>query len=88
MITRFNRKELVATYSMEHQSEIRKLLEANQIRYKYKVINRNSPSPFSSSRVRTGSLGQNIQMTYEYIIWVCRQDWDKAKNIVEGAWQD
>jgi hypothetical protein len=82
MITIFNRKELVSTFSMKRQSEIRKELQRIGINYKCKVINRNSASPFSDSRVRTGSLGQNMDMAYEYIFYVCKQDYDRAKEAI------
>jgi len=82
MITIFNRKELIMTFSMKQQSEIRKTLQKNGIKYKCKVINRNSPSPCSSSRSRTGSLGQNLDRAYEYLFFVHKQDYKKAKNLV------
>ncbi len=57
MILTFNKKELVSTFSMKSQVEIRNALQAAGIDYKCKVINRNSASPFSDSRVRTGTFG-------------------------------
>ncbi len=83
MLTIFNRKELISTLSMKHQSEIRKELQVNGIKYKCKVINRNSASPFSSSRVRTGSLGQNMDIAYEYTFFVHKQDYERAKNLIQ-----
>lgn len=82
MITIFNRKELVSTFSMKRQSEIRNELQIKGINYKCKVINRNSASPFSDSRVRTGSLGQNMEMAYEYIFYVSKRDYDRAKEAI------
>lgn len=78
----FIRKELVSTFSMKQQSELRKKLHENGINYKCKVINRNSASPFSSSRARTGSLGQNMDIAYEYTFYVHRKDYDKAKALI------
>ena len=37
MITIFNRKELISTYSMEQQAQIRSLLAANNIPYYIKT---------------------------------------------------
>lgn len=82
MIWIFNRKELVSTFSMTQQAEIRRALQKNHIKYMCKVINRNSASPFSSSRGRTGSLGQNMNSAYEYIIYVHRQNYEKAKRVI------
>lgn len=78
----FYKKELISTFSMKDQAEIKKLLEDNDIKYKCKVMNRNSASPFSSSRVRTGTLGQNMDLAYEYIFWVAPKDLEKAKSIL------
>ena len=46
MITVFNRKELILTLSLEQQSEIRYILEANKIDYKLIV---SSPNSYSGS---------------------------------------
>lgn len=85
MILIFNKKELVSTFSMKVQSEIRKALQLAGIDYKCKVINRNSASPFSDSRVRTGTFGQNLNMAYEYIFYVHKQDYDRAKILVQSV---
>lgn len=83
MLTIFNRKELTITFSMEEQSKIRTKLQENNIDYKCKVINRNSASPFSSMRSRTGSFGQKLDMGYEYIFFVSKDDYDKAKGFIK-----
>lgn len=82
MLTIFNRKELTITFSMEEQSKIRTKLQENNIDYKCKVTNRNSASPFSSMRSRTGSLGQKLDTGYEYIFFVYKKDYDRAKSIL------
>lgn len=85
MITIFTRKELISTYDMKRQAEVRDLLAQNDIPYTIKVINRKSPSPFDAgSRARTGTLGENLQMEYEYIIYVKKTDYEKADAIVNG----
>lgn len=82
MLTIFNRKELITTFSMKQQAQIRQRLQDNGIAYKCKAINRNSASPLSASRARTGTLGQDMDMAYEYVIYVCRQDYERAKGFV------
>ena len=82
MITIFNRKELRITFSMKEQAEIRNALKAEKIEYVTKVINRNSPSPFSSERGRTGTLGQNIEKAYEYVIYVRKKDYERAEHVI------
>lgn len=83
MITVFNRRELVITYDMKRQGEIRDILAQNKIDYKIKVINRKSPSPADAgSRARTGSFGEKTEITYEYIFYVRKEDYERAKGLV------
>ena len=82
MITLFNRKELYATFSTQQQAAIRDILDQNGIDYSIKTINRNSPSAFNDSRVRTGTLGQNMQQAYEYIVYVRTKDFDAAMDAI------
>lgn len=86
MITIFNRKELTITYSMEEQAKVRALLATNHIDYKIKVVNRNSPSAFSDTRARTGILGQNMAIAYEYIFFVHRNEFEMAQSIMAGQY--
>ena len=42
-----------------------------------------SPSPFSSGmRSRTGTFGQNMDLNYEYIIYVHKKDYEKATYVI------
>jgi len=82
MITLFNRKELLATFSVKQQAEVRDRLAAAGIDYRVKTVNRNSPSPLSDTRARTGTLGQNMDLVYEYIIYVKRGDYEKALQFI------
>lgn len=76
MITIFNRAEVCTTYSMQEQSEIRNLLTQEGIDYSLKTVNLKSPSPM------TGSFGEDLSKTYEYIFYVHKDDIEKAKHIV------
>lgn len=83
MITIFNRKEIYLTYSMSEQAKIRDKLSRSNIKYYVRTINRMSPSPFASGmRGRTGSFGQNIDLKYEYIIYVHKKDYEQAKYVI------
>jgi len=83
MITIFNRKELFITYSMSEQAKIRDKLSQSNIKYYIKTVNRMSPSPFSSGmRSRTGTFGQNMDLNYEYIIYVHKKDYEKATYVI------
>ena len=84
MITVFNRKELFSTYLMSKQSEIRNILSNNKIDYTLKTINRKSPSPLSAgARARTGTLGENLDLAYEYIFFVKKQDFEQAAHLIK-----
>lgn len=79
MLTIFNRRELLSTFDLARQVEARELLAQNDIDYRLKVINRKSPSPFAAgSRSWSGTLGENLQLAYEYTIYVRKQDYDLA----------
>lgn len=79
MITIFNRKELTITFSMKKQAQVCDILWSNNIDYRIKIINRKSPSPFSAgTRARTGTLGENLERSYEYIIYVKKQDYEQG----------
>lgn len=85
MITIFNRKELITTYEMKEQARIRTVLSQNGIDYKISTVNRKSPSPAASgSRARTGTLGENLNLAYEYKFFVKKEDIEKAKEIIYG----
>ncbi len=83
MITIFNRKELVTTFSCKRQIDVRALLEQHHINYTYKIINRNSTSPFGDTRSRTGTFGQNLESTYQFIFYVHKADYEKAKFVIK-----
>lgn len=83
MITLFNRKELLTTFSCKRQIEVRALLEQHHINYTYKIINQNSSSPFGSSRFRTGTFGQSMDTAYQFAFYVHRHDYEKAKVVIK-----
>jgi len=82
MLTLLNRRELLCTFSMREQGEIRGILSRNKLEYSIKTVNRLSPSPAAAgTRANTGSLGQNLDTAYEYIVYVRRRDWEKARAL-------
>lgn len=83
MIHIFNRKELYITYSMQSQAKIRNVLAENGIDYHVKVVNRKSPSPLAAgSRARTGTFGEKLELEYEYIFYVKKEDYERASLLV------
>ncbi len=85
MLTIFNRRELAITFDMRRQAEIRDILAQSGIDYSIKVINRRSPSPFSTgTRASMGTFGENLQLEYEYVIYVHKSDYSRASAIISG----
>ena len=82
MITLFNRRELLTTFSLDKQAAICGLLADNNIDYYIKTINRNSASFMNDTRAVVGSFGQNLELSYEYIIYVRRADYERARSLL------
>lgn len=80
MITIFNRKELCLVFSMNEQANIREALSSNNIKYYIRTINNMSRS--GGTRGRMGSFGQNIDLSYQYIFYVHKRDYDKARYVI------
>lgn len=86
MITVFNRQELLITYDMKKQSEVRTILQNADIDYVVKVLNLKSPSPISAgSRARTGTFGEDLSKSYEYKIYVKKTDFPRASALINSA---
>lgn len=82
MITIFNRKELIVTTSMEKQAEVREILAQNNIPYEVKTVNRGSGSALGGrTRAVSGALGEKQELTYEYIIYVKKEDYEEAASL-------
>ena len=85
MIAIFNRKELLLTYDMKEQSEVRTILRNHKIKYDVKVKNLLSPSPLSTSgRTHKGSHGVDLTKSNEYKIYVNKSDYDEAMVLLNG----
>ena len=85
MITIFNRKELVFTYSMKEQGDARMLLSQNKIPYKITTRNIGDAHSFrGSARGHFGSAGLQSDLLYEYRIYVHKDDFEKACAILQG----
>lgn len=83
MLTIFNRKKIYTSFSMEDQANIRNLLDHNGIKCCVKVVNRRSASSFGNgTRSRTGSFGESSSYTYEYIIYVHKEDFELASKCI------
>ena len=82
MITIFTRKELLVTFDMKRQGNVRDILSANGIKYVVKVTNRQNSAFLGGSRARTGSYGMNSNLSYEYKIYVHKKDYANAVRVI------
>ncbi|MDP4090823.1 MAG: hypothetical protein Q8930_16355 [Bacillota bacterium] len=80
MIMFWNQREVFAGFSMEKLSEVRGVLGANNIAYKYKVVNLGS-----SNRSRTGTLGMNMDYANEYYVYVHKKDYTRALSALRNS---
>ena len=83
MITIFNRAELIITYDMKKQADVRNILSANNIPYIIKTRNLTSTGiGNANTRTRAGSFGVNTDSSYEYKIYVKKNDLEQAKYLI------
>lgn len=85
MITFFNRKELICTYDLKKQAEVREQLNQFKIPYLVNVIDSKSPSLFYvGTRGRMGMFGNQKKYEYQYRIYVKKRDYEKADAVING----
>jgi hypothetical protein len=87
VLTIFNRRELLITFDIQRQAEVRSLLAQNKIAYSTKVISINGPSIFGGSRARTGNFGIRSDYQYEYKVFVNKSDFDLATAIINNQYK-
>ncbi|TJX12810.1 hypothetical protein E9840_11905 [Tissierella creatinini] len=85
MITFFNRKEIYVCQTNERFIEIRNILRDNNIKYTYRIVDRNSSQGFGSQRGRTGTFGHNMRISKTYYIYVNKKDYEVASSLI-GRW--
>ncbi|MDD4844173.1 MAG: hypothetical protein PHU31_07555 [Anaerotignum sp.] len=78
MITIFNRKELMITYSMEKQAKIRNLLVEHNIDYSISTLG----NMMQSYERSMNPLTPRINPPTEYRIYVKKQDYEKAIHLL------
>lgn len=81
----FNRRELLTTFNLQVLNQARDALRAAGIEYYIKTINRRSPSPFcAGTRGHTGTAFEKMEYEYTYYLYVNKNDYDDAIEIVRG----
>lgn len=77
----FNRKELLITMNFNIQADVREILSANNIPYVIKTTNITNGKTIGLHRGYRGSFGVNHDYSYEYKIYVHKNDYDKAVSL-------
>ena len=81
----FNRREVFVTYNLQLLEQARESLRLAGIKYYIKTINRRSPSPFcAGTRGHTGTAFEKMEYEYTYYLYVHKNDYDDAIEIVRG----
>lgn len=81
MLTTFNTMSLHIGTDMKRFNEIRDILEANKIKYKYYTKNHLGEwTGLGTVRGNTGSIGNNSELMYE--IKVLKSDYENAKYLI------
>ncbi|MGL4850575.1 MAG: hypothetical protein ACRC28_16920 [Clostridium sp.] len=77
-----NRKKIYEGTSILDFNLVRDSLSNNNIKYTYKVVNRNSSSIMDTSRARVGTFGENNDLSYNYYVYVHKNSYDEAIFII------
>ena len=81
MITVWNRKELLCTFDMKKQAEVRDILWKFDIPYEVRVSDQ--ADFFAGSRMNYENTERSIDHQTEYLIYVRKEDYDKAMFLVQ-----
>ena len=85
MIKNYNRAELYLTYDMNERVRICDILNANEIDYHLKTINPTASTLGSSRRASSGTFGLNMDVMYEYHIYVHKRDLELATHLIHNS---
>lgn len=81
----WSRIEVYSGYSMKDFNELRDILAANNLKYDYRLVNRNSSGVLSSNRSRFAVLGLNHSLETQYYLYVHKKDYDNAMFLMHTA---
>ena len=76
MIFIWNRKEVYNGFSIDDFNRIKDILSEREIKYDFRTVNRTTSSAFDSTRGRIGSMGENLKYSYEYYIYVNKDNYE------------
>ena len=81
MITVWNRKELLCTFDMKKQAEVRDILWKFDISYEVRVSDR--ADFFVGGRMISGENNGRPEHQTEYLIYVKKEDYERALFLVQ-----
>lgn len=81
MITIFNRRELLCTFDMKKQAEVRDILWKFDIPYEVRVSDR--ADIFLGGTMNPETHSQQPEHQTEYLIYVKKEDYEKALFLVQ-----
>lgn len=83
MITMFNRKEVLTTFSMGEFANARSILSEHHIPYVTKTVNMSGGNRMGMGghRATWGSIGENLDFSYQYYLYVHKKDYEKAYRL-------
>ena len=81
MITIWNRKELLCTFDMKKQAEVRDILWKFDISYEVRVSDR--ADFFMGGRMAADHGDDAVEHQTEYLIYVKKEDYDRAMFLVQ-----
>lgn len=83
MFTIFNTMSLYIGIDMKRFNEIRDILDANKIKYKYNTKNHLGEwTGRGTVGGNIGGMGNNSELMYEYEITVLKSDYEEAKHLI------
>ncbi len=81
----FNKEDVYIGYSLEELSKVRGILKKEGIKYTYKVISRSGEwAGLGSKRGKFGNLGMKMDYEKQYVVSVKKNDYEKAKYLVNN----
>lgn len=83
MLHLLNRARLLVTWDLEHLNQVREALMDADIECIYRTRTLKNPAFFSETRrVQAESAGEDGRLQIEYVLYVCREDLERAKTFL------
>lgn len=83
MIMLWNRREVHIGNSLKRFNENCNILSLNGIKYDYRVVDNNGASFLGGSRrARTGTFGENMEISKTYYIYVHKDNYEEAYELL------